>query len=108
MDLNNLLLPQVASICRPYYWSFKFRLPVLLLSLSQNFLDIFQLLGCQAVINGANSGICRDFIGIAIIIFGARSNPVTLPFLPCWILVDPLVFFVDFTAAALVVVASKG
>jgi hypothetical protein len=35
--------------------------PVLLLSLSQNFLDIFQLLGCQAVINGANSGICRDF-----------------------------------------------
>ena len=29
MDLNNLLLPQVASICRPYYWSFKFRLLLL-------------------------------------------------------------------------------
>ena len=46
--------------------------PVLLLSLSHNFLDQFQLLGCQAVIIGANAGICRDFLGIAIIIFGGR------------------------------------
>jgi hypothetical protein len=42
--------------------------PVLLLGLSHNFLDQFQLLGRQAVVIGANAGICRDFLGIAIII----------------------------------------